>query len=192
MIPDSNYMVLTCTPVLPTGLTQRTFHRRDAIALQPNILWRIERGVVRTLTWSESGTTTVLGYWGSGDVVGQALSRVQPYQIECVTGVAASYIPSHECDKVLEAIFCHTQQTEELLSIVRQESVYLRLRQLLTWLAGKFGHPVEQGQSLDLQLTHQDLADTIGATRVTVTRLLAQFEHSGIIHRHRRHIILLQ
>jgi CRP-like cAMP-binding protein len=184
-------MVSTCTPVLPTQLTQRTFHRRDVIPLQPKVLWRIERGVVRTLTWSESGTTVVLGYWGSGDVVGQALSRVQPYQIECVTSVAASYVPLENCDKVLDAIFCHTQQTEELLSIVRQESVYLRLLQLLTWLARKFGHPVEQGQSLDLQLTHQDMAETIGTTRVTITRLLAQFEQSGIIHRCQRQIILL-
>jgi len=185
-------MVSTCIPVLPTQLTQRTFYRRDVISLQPNVLWRIERGVVRTLTWSESGTTVVLGYWGSGDVVGQALSKLQPYQIECVTGVAASYVPLENGDKVLEAIFCHTQQTEELLSIVRQESVYPRLLQLLIWLARKFGHPVERGQSLDLQLTHQDLAETIGITRVTVTRLLSQFEHSGIIHRHRRQIILLQ
>jgi len=29
----------------------------------------------------------------------------------------------------------HTQQTEELLSIVRQKSIYLRLLQLLIWLA---------------------------------------------------------
>jgi CRP-like cAMP-binding protein len=61
----------------------------------------------------------------------------------------------------------------------------------LTWLARKFGHPVEQGQSLDLQLTHQDMAETIGTTRVTITRLLAQFEQSGIIHRCQRQIILL-
>ncbi|MDV2994800.1 MAG: Regulatory protein CysR [Chroococcidiopsis sp. SAG 2025] len=185
-------MVSTCTPVLATQLTQRTFHRRDIISLQPNILWRIERGVVRTLTWSESGTTVVLGYWGSGDVVGQALSKVQPYQIECVTSVAASSVPLENCDTVLEEIFCHTQQTEELLTIVRQESVYLRLLQLLIWLAQKFGHSVEQGQSLALQLTHQDMAEMIGTTRVTVTRLLAQFEQSGIIHRCQRQIILLR
>ena len=183
-------MVPTCTPALPTKLTQRNFHRYDVIPLQPNVLWRIERGVVRTLTWSESGTTVMLGYWGSGDVVGQALSRVQPYQIECFTSVEASYVPSHDCDRVLDAIFRHTQQTEELLSIVRQESIYLRLLQLLVWLAQKFGHPVKQGQSIDLRLTHQEMAEVIGTTRVTVTRLLSQFEQSGIIHRCQRHILL--
>lgn len=184
-------MVSTLTPTLSTNLIGRTFQRNDAIALQPNFLLRIERGVVRSLTWSEEGCATVLGYWGVGDVVGQPLSTIQPYQIECLTIVEASYIPASEWKQVLDSILRHVQQTEELLCIVRSSSTHERLLQLLNWLARKFARKVEQGQLIDLRLTHQEIAEVLGTTRVTVTRLLSQFEQEGIIHRPRRHFIVL-
>ena len=173
------------------NLKQRTFSRNEVIPLHPNVLLRIQRGVVRTLTWSEEGTAAALGYWGVGDVVGQPLSCVQPYQIECLSIVEASYIPIPEWEHALDAIFRHIQQTEELLWIVRQASTHARLLQMLIWLARKFACKVEQGQLIDLRLTHQELAEVIGTTRVTVTRLLSQFEREGIIYRPRRNFIVL-
>jgi len=56
-----------------------------------------------------------------------------------------------------------------------------RLQQLLSWLALKFGHPIHQGRLIQLRLTHQDIADAIGTTRVTVTRLMQDLERSGEI-----------
>lgn len=186
-------MVLTIyPPALTANSSQRTFNRHDLIPLQPDVLWQVEQGTVRSLTWSEKGTAVTLGYWGIGDVVGQPLSSVQPYQIECLTSVEASYIPAHQWNQALDAIFRHIRQAEELLCIVRQEPTYERLLQLLIWLAQKFGRSVEPGQLIDLRLTHQDIAEVIGATRVTVTRLLSRFEQEGIIHRPCRHFILLR
>lgn len=63
--------------------------------------------------------------------------------------------------------------------------------ELLTWLAQRFGRPIEQGTLIDLPLTHQQLAETISTTRVTVTRLLEQLEQAGLIWRIRRRIVLL-
>ena len=40
-------------------------------------------------------------------------------------------------------------------------------------------------------LTHQDIAELIGLTRVTVTRLLNAFEKQGIIQRVQRQFIVL-
>lgn len=181
----------TRTPTLSTNWIQHTFSRHNIIPLQPDILLRIERGVVRALTWNEEGTAVTLGYWGVGDVIGQPLSSIQPYQIECLTLVEASYIPVIQWELISDEIFRHIQQTEELLYIVRQERTHDRLRRLLMWLAGKFANQVEQGQLINLRLTHQEIADAIGTTRVTVTRLLSQLEQEGIIHRPRRHFIVL-
>ena len=184
-------MISTPTPPLSSHLLQRTFRRNDVIELQPNFLLRIERGVVRTLTWSEEGYLAVLGYWGVGDVVGQALSTIQPYQIQCLSSVQASYIPAPEWKQALDGIVRHVQQTEELLYIIRQVSTYDRLLQLLNWLARKFAYKVEQGLLIDVRLTHQEISEILGTTRVTVTRLLSVFEQEGIIHRPRRHYIVL-
>lgn len=173
------------------NISQRTFKRHDLIPLQPEMLLHIDRGVVRTVTWSEEGIMVTLGYWGAGDVVGQPLSNIQPYQVECITSVEISYVPSHCQERVLTGICQHVQQAEELLSIIRQTSARDRLLQVLLWLARKFARPVERGKLIDLRLTHQEIAEFIGMTRVSVTRLLSQLEQEGIISRPRRHFIVL-
>lgn len=170
---------------------QRSFSYRDFIPLQPNALWHITWGAARTLTWNEEGMLTTLGYWGPGDVVGQPLSRIQPYQIQCLTSVEVHYIPSHQCHEALDALLLHIQQAEEFLMIVRHERMHSRLHQLLIWLANKFGRPVSTGLVIDLRLTHQAIAEAIGTTRVTVTRLLNEFERDGVICRPKRHFIVL-
>lgn len=182
---------LSPTIAVAESFSQHTFKRHDSIPLSSEMLLYIERGVVRTLTWSEEGTVMTLGYWGTGDVVGQPLSNIQPYQVECITSVEVSYVPSYQKERVLKPICQHVQQAEELLSIIRQTNARDRLLQMLLWLARKFARPVERGQLIDLRLTHQEIAEFIGMTRVSVTRLLSQLEQEGIIGRPRRHFIVL-
>ncbi|PIG92550.1 Crp/Fnr family transcriptional regulator [Gloeocapsopsis sp. IPPAS B-1203] len=182
-MPDSG-----SEPSLPS--TKYTFRRRKQIPLQTEVLWKIERGIVRTSTWTEDGTLIVLGYWGSGEVVGQAISRIRPFQIECLTDVECSALPSHTWGNILEDVVQQMQQTEELIRIIRRESVALKLWEFLIWLDKKFGCDVKQGRRLDLPITHQDIADTIGSTRVTVTRMLRQFAIEGKILRQGWSIIM--
>lgn len=66
------------------------------------------------------------------------------------------------------------------------------LVKLLTLLSQKFGREVEQGLLIDLRLTHQDIAELLGSTRVTVTRILRQLEQQGLIQRFLLHRILLR
>ena len=171
-------------------LSQRLFNRRHVITPRIDVLYRIERGAVRTLTWTESGTCATLGYWGPGDVVGQPLSRLNPYQIECLTSVEVTILPPNLWYQTLDAMVLHIQQSEELLSIVHLHPVSLRLWQFLVWLSQRFGRDVDQGRLIDLQITQQELSEVTSTTRVTVTRLLRQYESEGILLRHSRRLIL--
>jgi CRP-like cAMP-binding protein len=172
-------------------LPQRLFSRREVIPQRNDVLWRIQRGAVRALTWSEDGTYITLGYWGSGDLIGYPLSKVKPYQIECLTSVEANIVPSHLWHQDIDALLCHIQQAEELLSIIHSKPICSRLWQFLIWLGEKFGREVEQGKLIDLSVTHQEMAEVLNTTRVTVTRLLQQFEEEGKLSRSKRRIILL-
>ena len=184
-------MTISATsPPLPSPQTQRVFSRRDLIPPRQDVLWQIERGAVRTVTWSEQGTFITLGYWGAGDIVGHSLSRVKPYQIECLTGVETSILLSGQWDQALDAMLLHIQQAEELLSIVHRKPVSLRLWQFLIWLSQKFGCDVDRGRLIDLGLTHQEMAEVINTTRVSVTRMLQQFEEEGMLVRHQRRMII--
>lgn len=170
--------------------SQQKFSRRDSLPEQPDCLWRIERGTVRSMTWSAEGRLTILGYWGPGSVVGQALTRINPYQVECLTNVEASLLSDDLWHQALDTLLLHVQQVEELLSIAYTYPAYQRLLKLLVWLSLKFGRDVDQGKLIDLPLTHQDIAEGIGVARATVTVLLNQLEEQGIIIRFRRQIIL--
>lgn len=182
----------TLTPIsnLLPPLSGQIFSRHDLIPPKENILWRIERGAVRTVTWSEQGTLITLGYWGLGDIVGQPLSRIIPYQIECLTSVEASILPSQLWHQILDSMLLHIQQSEELLSIIHRKLVSLRLWQFLIWLSQKFGRDVDRGILIDIGVTHQEIAEVINTTRVSVTRLLQQFEEEGRLKRHQRRLIL--
>jgi len=168
-----------------------TFKRRDHLPLDNSVLWRIETGASRALTFTEDGIIVPLGFWGAGDVVGQSLSHIQPYQIECLTDVTASAINLDECEWLDRVMLSHIQQMEELLRI-RNGQVQQRLLQLLNWLARKFGRETSQGQQIELRLTHQDIADVLGATRVTITRLMGILEREGIIDCSGQYCVLLR
>ena len=171
-------------------LTQRTFERRSLLHSSHDYLWQIESGIVRTLTWFENGTASTLGLWGPGDIVGSALSTANPYQIECLTPVEVRVLPKNRWYQVTEAMILHMQRLEEFLEILHCKPVDAALLRLLTWLAKRFGRNTAQGQLIELRLTHQEMAELLGSTRVTITRLLSDFERRGIIQRHRRFVVL--
>ena len=148
------------------------------------------RGAVRTVAWCVGSTLITLGYWGPGDVVGYPLSRLKPYEIECLTSVEVSILPSAVWCQAIEAMVLHIQQAEELFSIVHLNPVSLRLWQFLVWLGEKFGRDVEQGRLIDLGVTHQEIAEAINTTRVSVTRIRKQFETEGMLRRVQRRLVL--
>lgn len=175
--------VSSCLSPKSVDLKQSKFARRSLLPLGRDYLWQIETGVVRTLTWLEDGTTVTLGLWGSGDVVGRALSHADPFQIDCLTPVEATLLPLERWHQVNEALIRHIQQIQEFVEILHCRSVDASLLRLLSWLAKKFGQEVAQGQLIDLRLTHQEIAEIMGTTRVTVTRLLKELETQGLIER---------
>jgi len=171
-------------------LTQQLFNRRDKIPPRSDVLWLIQHGAVRTFTWSEEGPVITLGYWGPGDVVGHALSRLNPYEIQCLTSVETSLLPKTLWHQAVDAIVWHIQQTEKLLSIVHLNPVSLRLWQFLVWLSDRFGRDVDQGRLIELPITQYEIAEAINTTRVTVTRLFQQYKSEGRLLQHNRQLIL--
>lgn len=168
----------------------RTFERRQLIPQQEQVLWKIQRGSVRALTWDENGVYTTLGYWGVGDIVGYSLSRIQPYQLECISGVELASVDAENLHENLDQLLSRIQRIEELVSIVNSKRVSTRIWQFLIWLSDKFGRDLQEGKLIDLHITHQEIADVLNTTRVTVTRVLRDLEEQGKLKRHKRWLII--
>lgn len=180
------------TSLSPPATRAYTFPRRTLMHGRADSLWRIEKGVVRSFTWLEDATTVTLGVWGPGDVLGKVLSTADPYQLETLTPVEATLLPPAIWQKETAALIAHSQRLQELTVIRSSRRVEDALAQLLVWLGKRFGQVVAQGHLIDLRLTHQDLAELIGTTRVTTTRVINQLEQQGMIQRLTRHQIVLQ
>lgn len=157
-----------------------------------NCLWQITSGVVKSCTVSEEGDSVTLGFWGMDDLVGETLSNITPLSLKCISDVEAIAIHQTQWEDISHSLLYHAQQTQQLLYIARNSRISKRLWLLLKWLAEKFGRAIEEGNLIDFQLTHQELADAISTTRITVTKTLNQFERDGLIIRPRTRCIILK
>ncbi|BBC26891.1 CRP/FNR family transcriptional regulator (plasmid) [Pseudanabaena sp. ABRG5-3] len=169
----------------------RVYKRREMLPRRDNFIWKIESGVVRSLTWTEDGQVICSGLWADGDVIGSELSNLHPYEMECLTDVQLIEIPrSHWGDYVAE-IIRHSKTNEFLLKISHCRAKDDALRQLLGWLTNRFGEDDRHGRLIGLQLTHQEIAELIGSTRVTVTRIINDLEKVGFLSRKGRKLLFL-
>jgi len=160
------------------NLTPQQFKRYARIPVGSPCWWRIQSGVVRTITWNYEGSVVPLGFWGRDGIVGGGVALVDHYEIQCLTPVRAIPLGSqYQLSARISA--AHLQQAQQLLYILHSRRVDCRLMQFLQWLGVNVGHPVGPGWCLPFRPTHQEIAETIGSTRVTVTRLLSQLVADG-------------
>jgi CRP-like cAMP-binding protein len=155
------------------------FSRRSHLDLRHADLWQIQTGVVRGVTWIEDGSSITLGFWGAGDVIGNSLLQHDRDELECLSAVTASPLLAESCSNRVTSAYI--QQLQELLIIRSSKRIEERLLKLLTWMGNRFGSQQEAGIKLKLLLTHQDLAEVLGTTRVTITRTMGKLESQGII-----------
>jgi CRP-like cAMP-binding protein len=177
-------------PTLLRTNINRHFYRRSSLPDESGFFWKIESGVVRSLTWTEEGEMIVLGIWGKGDIVGSSLSATRPYEIECLTKTIAQPIPCSYLVDMTEDLLQYIRHNEEFIKIVHNRSIELSIVRLLNWLANRFGQAVEGGHLIDLLLTHQEISEIVGTSRVTATRIVGSLVERGIIQRHQRHFIV--
>lgn len=98
-----------------------------------------------------------------------------------MTKVEATAVPIADLPNYAELLLTQVHQLEGLMQIRSYKRVDTMLIKLLRWLAERFGKESPQGRVIDLRLTHLDMAEAIGTTRVTVTRVLGQLEQQGVL-----------
>lgn len=177
------------TPVLGTEAPSlKTFGKGSYLPPLSDRLWQIEAGVVRTLSINRDGIPIPLGFWGSSDVVGSSLSQSGIYEMKCLTEVQAKLVNHQD---VTAALMRHIDSSQKMLEILHERKILQALLHLLAWLAQRFGHRVGSEIWIGIPFTHQELAETLGSTRVTITRLLQRLEQEGQIRRSARKRIAL-
>lgn len=186
-------MLLAYNPTQPLSSHESTeggrlhfYERGENIPLVTEGIWQVYRGTVQLSQLSPQGEEILLGWAQPSTFFGLWLTHVEAYQAK---GVSEVYLKFHTLEdiqsspKLSQLAFSQLarriRQTEALLAIAGLKRVEERLQQLLYLLKQELGEAVDHRTRLCVRLTHQNLASAIGTTRVTVTRLLGEFQRQG-------------
>ncbi len=82
---------------------------------------------------------------------------------------------------MLQGLSSRILQTEMMIETLAHRDMASRLVSFLLILCRDFGIPSPNGVTIDLKLSHQAIAEAIGSTRVTVTRLLGELRQDELI-----------
>jgi CRP-like cAMP-binding protein len=183
---------------LREGRRLHFYAKGEEIPLVSQGVWQVCQGLVQLTTLCQNGEEVWLGWAEPSTFFGQWFSLLQTYQAIALSDVHLTWFSLAEINSsprlaqiVLPQMVRRMRQAEALLAISGQRRVEDRLQQLLLLMKREIGQPMEGGTRLVVRLTHQNLANAIGTTRVTVTRLLSKLKKEGAITFDRdRHIIL--
>lgn len=89
---------------------------------------------------------------------------------------------------MLQGLSSRILQTEMMIETLAHRDMGSRLVSFLLILCRDFGVPTADGIMIDLKLSHQAIAEAIGSTRVTVTRLLGDLRQDRMISIHKKKI----
>ncbi len=89
---------------------------------------------------------------------------------------------------MLQGLSSRILQTEMMIETLAHRDMGSRLVSFLLILCRDFGVPSQDGITIDLKLSHQAIAEAIGSTRVTVTRLLGDLRQDEMISIHKKKI----
>ena len=175
----------------PFSHSQRKFHlyeRGQEIPLVERGIWQVNRGVVQLFQLNPQGKETLLGWGMENSFFGHWLTDLETLQVKAMSDVYLQWYSVSEIDQnpllaqtILMQLRSRIQQTEKLLTIVGLKTVENRLVELLMLLSQYLGQEKDSSIRIRVRFTHQNLADAINTTRVTVTRLLGELQKKGFI-----------
>lgn len=162
---------------------------------QPRGVYILCSGKVKLTTSSTEGRTLIVKIATHGEILGASAAILgRPYEVSAETLEASqvSFIRREDFLRFLSAYSEACMHTAQQLS-EKYESAQREIRSLglahttseklakliLDWSVD--GEPTPQGTRMQVLLTHEEIAQMIGTTRETVTRLLSDFKRKKLI-----------
>ncbi|MGA7953418.1 MAG: Crp/Fnr family transcriptional regulator [Gloeobacterales cyanobacterium] len=161
---------------------------KQKIPLQEDDVWIVYRGVVQIQALHYSGDESILGMLGPMMPFSRAFTDLDSYDVQALTKVDLLRLRWRDIQKspalameINQLLTRRLQQTEILLSLLNKNQIEERLLRFLAFLAGEFGKESPEGICIDIRLTHQQIANMVGTTRVTVTKLLGTLKKASLL-----------
>jgi CRP-like cAMP-binding protein len=169
-------------PARSPAARRRRYRGGDPVAWSPEQVLVVEEGALARIALLADGTEALLGFVVAGDLVVEPREDLFAPALFACSEVEVTALPWEAATR-LERFPARLRDqlawTEAWLAARSCLHLEDRLTNILELLARQFGRRHPQGVLVDFRVTHAQLAQAVGATRSTITRLLARLRHEG-------------
>ncbi len=154
-------------------------------------IYFIEKGRIRLTRLSPEGKTVILALLGPGDLIGEATwetgehdSYAEAVEDSRLYQIGRDAFESLIRDnpefgmRLIQVVGVRLKQAQARIEDLVFRPVPSRVARLLLSLAENHGKVTPNGIRVELRLTHQEIANLVGSSRVTVTQVLNKFRTS--------------
>ncbi|PIR22260.1 MAG: hypothetical protein COV44_08915 [Deltaproteobacteria bacterium CG11_big_fil_rev_8_21_14_0_20_45_16] len=202
------------------GLNNEAMERIAAVANEKNVpkkqvvmsadaengvMYILKKGTVRVFKLSPDGKMITLDILKDGDIFG-AMSAIKggtagayaetlddsyicAIRQEALTGIIKE-MPDLAIS-LIGKINQKLKEAEERIADLVFRDVPGRIASVLLKLAEQFGKSGDSGVEISIKLTHQELADMVGASRETATIVLNEFKEDKVVSISEKHISII-
>ena len=157
-------------------------------------IYFIEKGRVRLTRLSPEGKTVILALLGPGELIGEAAwesgehdSYAETLEDSRIYQIGREAFQNFIREnpefglRLIQIIGIRLKQAQARIEDLVFRQVPSRVARLLLSLAETHGKVTPNGIRVEFPLTHQEIADLVGSSRVTVTQILNKFRSSNWI-----------
>ncbi len=164
--------------------------------------YRILSGTVRLYKSVADGRRQIIDFLGPDDCFGMTGFEVHAYSVEAITDVVVIRYPRQRFDNIVQEkpdlgrqlmrLACsELNQAQQHMLMLGRKSADERVASFLLELFERQDGPDREMGSLHLTMSRQDIADHLGLTIETVSRIFTRFRQSGLIGLLDRHAVTL-
>lgn len=158
-------------------------------------IYLIKEGSLKLIQHTNDGKEIIIDVIGRGQVIGETalfkkqihffdVVALEPVKVCSFSLSQFEYLIENNSQfamKIISSLGKKLYATMHQMGDVANHSVENKLIALLFRLAKDYGEDTNVGKIIKINLTHENLANMIGCSRVMVTQVLKQFKTQGII-----------
>jgi CRP/FNR family cyclic AMP-dependent transcriptional regulator len=186
----------------------RRHYPKDTVVFFENeegdFFFMIIEGRVKVTILGDDGREVILTVLGPGDFFGEmALLDNEPRSASAIAAEETQLLCLHRTDfqnvladnralltSFIKVLTARLRKANQQISTLALLDVYGRVARVILEMAKEEGRRLKDGRIAFRRATHQEIANRIGTTRETVTRMLKEIERQGLIEIDGREIVL--
>ena len=179
-------------------LSLKRYKKHEVILFEEDTteyMYIILNGKTKVIQTTEDGKEILLAMHHSGEFFGEMSlldGKTSPATVVAMEDSSVAIISRQEfysliraqkriLDNLLLILCSRLRDSWEKIQLLNLKNASQRIKILFLMLSDKYGEKTAEGVTLNIKLTHQEIAEMTGMTRETVTRMIDKWQKDGEI-----------